>query len=64
MTYPHRIKIVESPVPPKTVCVLIETDYGRYTTTRELFADHEEFLEFWKPLVEYYEEIKHASNIQ
>ena len=63
MTYPHTLEIKEIPVPPKTIHVKIESDLGRYKTTKDFFAEPEEFLKFWKPLVEYYEEVKNANGI-
>lgn len=61
--YPHKIKIKEIPVPPKTIQVEITTDYGTYNTNHQFFAEPQEFLEFWKPLVEYYEGVKNGNNI-
>lgn len=64
MEYPHTIEIKEIPVPPEMIQVTIETDFGHHKTKKTLFSTREEFLEFWKPLVTYYEGIsndKHAS---
>lgn len=58
MSYPHTIDIKQIPVPSKHIQVKIETDLGPYTTTKEFYATPEEFLEFWKPLVNYYEALK------
>ena len=62
MTYPHTIEVKETPVPPKTIQVVITTDYVTYNTTHQFFAEPHEFLEFWKPLVEYYEGVKNDVN--
>jgi hypothetical protein len=58
MTYPHTIEVKEIPVPPKTIMVVISTDYGTHISKDEFYAEPEEFLAFWKPLVEYYEGVK------
>ena len=63
MKYPHTLTVTEIPVPPKNIHVRIESDLGKYTTTKDFFAEPEEFLQFWKPLVDYYEEVKHANSI-
>ncbi len=60
--YPHRVQIKEIPVPPKTIQVTISTDYGTHISKDEFYADPQEFLDFWKPLVEYYEGVKHEQN--
>lgn len=62
MTYPHRVQIKEIPVPPKTIQVTISTDYGTHITKDEFYAEPQEFLDFWKPLVEYYEGVKREQN--
>jgi len=59
MKYPHKIIVKEIPVPPKTIQVVIETDYETHVTNHEFYANPEEFLKFWKPLVDYYEGVKH-----
>ncbi len=56
--YPHTIEVKEIPVPPKTIRVVISTDYGTHISKDEFYAEPEEFLNFWKPLVEYYERVK------
>ncbi len=58
MTYPHRVEVKEIPVPPKTIMVTITTDYGTHISKDEFYAEPEEFLKFWQPLVEYYEGVK------
>ena len=63
MTYPHKIEVKEIPVPPKTIMTVISTDYETHTTKHEFYAEPEEFLAFWKPLVEYYERVKNANSI-
>lgn len=62
MTYPHRVQVKEIPVPPKTILVTISTDYGTHISKDEFYAEPQEFLEFWKPLVEYYEGVKREQN--
>jgi hypothetical protein len=62
MEYSHKIEVTEIPVPPKTIQVTIETDLGSYKTKKHFFSTHEEFLEFWKPLVKYYEGINNDKN--
>jgi hypothetical protein len=62
MTYPHRVEVKEIPVPPKTIQVTISTDYETHITKDEFYADPEEFLKFWQPLVEYYEGVKREQN--
>lgn len=59
MTYPHTIEINEVPVPPKTIQVVISTDFGTHITKQEFYAEPQEFLDFWKPLVKYYEGLNH-----
>lgn len=58
MKYPHTITVREIPVPPKTIQVVITTDYESHSTKQEFYAEPETFLEFWKPLIEYYEGVK------
>jgi len=58
MTYPHKIEIKEIPVPPGEIQVIISTNFSTHTSFHEFYATPEEFLEFWKPLVEYYEGVK------
>lgn len=58
MTYPHKVSVSEIPVPPGMIQTVIETDHGRHTTRNQFFATPEEFLAFWKPLVDYYEKVK------
>lgn len=56
--YPHTIEVKEIPVPPKMIMVVITTDYGTHVSKDEFYAEPEEFLKFWQPLVEYYEGVK------
>ena len=63
MTYPHTLMVREIPVPSKTLEVIITTDHATHKTNHKFFAEPEEFLQFWKPLVDYYEEVKHANSI-
>ena len=58
MIYPHKISVSEIPVPPGMIQTVIETDHGTYMTKKQFFATPEEFLAFWKPLVDYYERLK------
>jgi hypothetical protein len=58
MSYPHKITVQEIPVPAGTIQTLITTDYGTYETNHKFFATPEEFLSFWKPLVDHYERVK------
>lgn len=65
MTYPHKIELTEHEnVSVKTIQVKITTDIAGCESYKTLIAEPKEFLEFWKPLVEYYGELKNASNIQ
>lgn len=59
MEYPHTIEVKEIPVPPKTIQVVISTDFGTHISKDEFYAEPEEFLKFWQPLVQYYEKVKH-----
>ena len=58
MAYPHKIAIGKIPVPSGMIQTIIETDHGKHTTRSQFFATPEEFLTFWKPLVDYYEKVK------
>lgn len=58
MKYPHTLIVKEIPVPAKMTQVTISTDYGTHVSNDEFYADPEEFLAFWKPLVDYYERLK------
>ena len=58
MTYPHKLEIKEIPVPKGTIQVRIESEIGEHITVKEFYADKKTFLEFWKPLVSYYERIE------
>jgi hypothetical protein len=64
MDYPHKLTVNEIPVPEGYIQTVIESDIGDYKTTKEFYATPEDFLAFWKPLVEYYEKVKHANSIQ
>jgi len=63
MPYPHKLNIKEIPVPKGYIQVVIESDIGHHTSTKEFYAEPKDFLEFWKPLVDYYEQVKHANSI-
>jgi hypothetical protein len=60
MSYPHKVTVKTIPVPPKNIQVTIESEFGHYATFNDFFATPEEFLEFWKPLVTYYEELNNG----
>lgn len=64
MDYPHKLTIKEIPVPKGYIQTTIESDIGNYKTTKEFYSTPEEFLEFWKPLVNYYEQVKNANSSQ
>jgi len=64
MDYPHKLSIKEIPVPKGYIQTLIESDVGGHKVKKEFYATQEEFLAFWKPLVEYYEGVKSANSIQ
>jgi len=63
MPYPHKLEVREIPVPKGTIQVRIESDIGKHKSLKEFYADPKDFLEFWKPLVDYYEEVKNANSI-
>ena len=54
----HKMYIKEIPVPKGTIMVTFEQDMGKYTTTKEMFFEKPVFLEFFKPLIDYYEGVK------
>jgi hypothetical protein len=58
----NTLHIKEIPIPPKTIMVTFEKNNGVYKSYNEMFFEHEEFLEFFKPLVEYYEGVKNESS--
>lgn len=58
MTLTHKMFIKEIPVPKGTIMVTLEQDFGKHVTTKEMFFTPEDFLEFFKPLVDYYEGVK------
>lgn len=62
MKYPHKIEVHEIPIPPKMIRVVISTEHETHTTKNEFYAEPEQFLEFWKPLVEYYEGVKNGKD--
>ena len=62
MKYPHKIKVEEIPVPPNVIRVVISTDYETHTTNHEFYAEPEQFLKFWEPLINYYEGVKREQN--
>lgn len=62
MDYPHKLTINEIPVPAGYIQVSIESDIGPHKTTKEFYSTPEEFLAFWKPMVDYYESVKNATS--
>lgn len=54
----NTIFIKEIPIPPKTIMVTLEKQIGDITSRNELFFEPEGFLDFFKPLVEYYEGVQ------
>jgi hypothetical protein len=56
-----KLLIEEIPVPKGHIMVTVEKTYGPHISKTQLFFDKPEFLEFFKPLVTYYEGIEHAS---
>ena len=56
--------IKEIPIPPKTIMVTFEKEIGDHTSRNELFFEPEKFLEFFEPLVNYYEGVKNASKTE
>lgn len=64
MDYPHKLTIKEIPVPKGYIQTTIESDIGNHTTTKEFYSTPEEFLTFWKPLIDYYEKVKNANSTQ
>jgi hypothetical protein len=64
MPYSHKLSVESLPVPKDYIRVVIETDVGTHITSKELYATPEDFLEFWKPLVDYYKGLKNANSIK
>ena len=60
----NTIYIKEIPIPPKTIMVTLEREIGDHISRNELFFEPEGFLEFFKPLVNYYEGVKNASETE
>lgn len=54
----NTLHIKEIPVPPGTIMVTFEKNNGVYTSFNEMFFEPDEFLQFFKPLVEHYEKVK------
>lgn len=54
----NTLHIKELPVPPKTIMVTFEKNNGVHTSFNEMFFEPEDFLTFFKPLVEHYERVK------
>jgi hypothetical protein len=64
MDYPHTLSIKEIEVPKGYIQTMIESDVAGHKVKKEFYATQEEFLAFWKPLVDYYEGVKIANSIQ
>lgn len=60
--YPHKLKVTSLPLPKGLIEVRIDSEVGKYETHREYYSDEETFLEFWKPLVDFYEGVKNDQN--
>ena len=56
-----KLHIEEIPVPKGHIMVTLEKNIGPHISKSQLFFDKSEFLEFFKPLVTYYEGIENAS---
>lgn len=54
----NTIDIRQLQVPRGTIMVTLSQNNGVMETKRELFFTEEEFLKFFKPLVNYYEGVK------
>jgi hypothetical protein len=59
-----KLHVQEIPVPAGHIMVTVEKTYGPHVSKTQLFFDKPEFLEFFKPLVTYYEGIEHASTTE
>lgn len=55
-----KLRVEEIPVPKGTIMVTLEKSFGPHVSKTQLFFDNEEFLEFFKPLVTYYEGVKNG----
>lgn len=53
-----KLHIEEIPVPKGTIMVTLEKNFGPHVSKNQLFLDKQEFLVFFKPLVEYYDGVK------
>lgn len=58
MNISSKMTVVEIPVPAGTIMVTLEKVYGPHISKTQLFFERDEFLEFFKPLVTYYEGVK------
>jgi hypothetical protein len=58
----NTLHIKELPVPPRTIMLTFEKNNGVHKSFNEMFFEPEEFLEFFKPLVDYYEGVKNESS--
>jgi hypothetical protein len=56
-----KISVEEIPVPKGTIMVTLTKEFGPHVSKTQLFFDNAEFLEFFKPLVSYYEGVKHGN---
>jgi hypothetical protein len=57
MTISTKIRVEEIPVPKGTIMVTLEKEIGPHVSRTQLFFDDKEFLEFFKPIVDYYERV-------
>lgn len=62
MNLSSKIRVEEIPIPKGTIMVTLEKEYGPHVSRTQMFFDNKEFLEFFKPLVEYYEGVKHVQS--
>ena len=59
---PTTLTLKEIPVPPKNIMMILDRDYGVHTSSSEYFFTPEEFLQFFKPLVEYYGQVENEQS--
>lgn len=64
MTLATKMNIEEIPVPRGTIMVTLEKNIGPHVSKTQMFFEPHEFLEFFKPLVTYYEGVENASKPQ
>lgn len=61
MNLSSKIRVEEIPIPKGTIMVTLTKEFGPHESKTQLFFDDKEFLEFFKPLVDYYEGVKNGS---